>query len=451
MMTVMNAAARRLLVPIGLVFAGVSIAGAQASAQTGSPQVIELRIDGVVDPFVANHVEGGIAEAADAGAAAVLITLDTPGGLDSSMRQITQAILNAKVPVIGYVSPSGARAASAGTFILLSTNVAAMAPATNVGAAHPVGLSGAIESEKAVNDAAEYIVSIANERGRNAEWAESAVRDSVSASAEEALQLGVIDLIAPDVPTLLEDVDGRTVQVAGRQVTLDTAGATVTEDPMGFFAGFLHGLLDPNLAFIFFWLGLAFIVAEFFVPGGVVGTLGVLMLVASLVALGTLPVQLIGVVLLVASIVFFVLELMHPGVGLPAFAGVVCLVLGGLFLFDTSVPGVSVSWWVIVPVAAFATFFFLVAIRAAMRLRHKGATTRDQELVGVEGVVLRDLRPRGVIQIASEHWTAEATSGTPRKGDRVRVVGMEGLKLKVVPVEAPASASTGPQGGDESP
>ena len=452
----MNASARHLLVPIGLVVAGVSFAGTQASAQASSPEVIELRIDGVVDPLVANHVEGGIADAADAGAAAVLITLDTPGGLDSSMRQITQAILNAKVPVIGYVSPQGARAASAGTFILLSTNIAAMAPATNVGAAHPVGLSGAIESEKAVNDAAEYIVSIANERGRNAQWAESAVRDSVSASAEEALQLGVIDLIAPDVPTLLSDVSGMTVEVSGRPVTLDLTGATVTQDPMGFLAGFLHGLLDPNLAFIFFWLGLAFIVAEFFVPGGVVGTLGVLMLVTSLVALGTLPVELIGVVLLVASIVFFVLELMHPGVGLPAFAGVVCLVLGGLFLFDTSVPGVSVSWWVIVPVAAFATFFFLVVIRAAMRLRHKGATTRDQELVGVEGIVLRDLRPRGVIQIASEQWTAEAVTGTPRKGEHVRVVGRDGLKLKVEPVEEPATAPSGPQsgprgGGRESP
>ena len=451
----MNGLRRRPLAAFGILLAGLALAASPAAARSSSPQVVELRIDGVVDPFIANHVEGGIADAAESGAAAVLITLDTPGGLDSSMRRITQAVLNAKVPVIGYVSPQGARAASAGTFILLSTNIAAMAPATNVGAAHPVGLSGAIASEKAVNDAATYIVSIAEERGRNAEWAESAVRDSVSASAEEALRLGVIDLIAPDVPTLLSEVDGMTVEVAGEPVTLDLEGSTVTEDPMGFFAGFLHGLLDPNLAFIFFWLGLAFIVAEFFVPGGVVGTLGVLMLVTSLVALGTLPVQLIGVVLLVASIVFFVLELMHPGVGVPAIAGVACLVLGGLFLFDTSVPGVSVSWWVIVPVAVFAALFFMVVIRAAMRLRHKGATTRDQEIIGTEGVVVRDLRPRGVIQIASEHWTAEAVEGTARKGEHVRVVEMDGLKLKVVPVEAPAAASTGrpggPRGGEEAP
>src|SRR5262245_38589934 len=268
MMKAMNATvARRLLAPLGIALAGLALAVPNAGAQADAPNVVELRIDGVVDPFIADHVEGGIGDAAESGADAVLITLDTPGGLDSSMRQITQAILNAKVPVIGYVSPSGARAASAGTFILLSTNVAAMAPATNVGAAHPVGLSGAISSEKAENDAASYIVSIANERDRDAEWAESAVRDSVSATAEQALQLGVIDLIAPDVPTLLNEVDGMTVEVAGGAETLHTAGATVTEDPMGFLAGFLHGLLDPNLASIFSWLGLASIVAAFFAPG----------------------------------------------------------------------------------------------------------------------------------------------------------------------------------------
>ena len=442
---------RRAAVLACLAAACVSLGAQGALAQTGSPQVVELRIDGVVDPFVADHVEGGIADAADAGAAAVLLTIDTPGGLDSSMRQITQAILNAKVPVIGYVSPSGARAASAGTFILLSTNVAAMAPATNVGAAQPVGLSGAVASEKAVNDAAEYIVSIAETRGRNAVWAESAVRDAESASAEEALQLGVIDLIAPDVPTLLADVNGMTVQVSGEPVTLDVAGATVTEDTMGFFANLFHSLLDPNLAFVFFWLGLAFIVAEFFIPGGIVGTLGVLMFVASLVALGMLPVQIIGVVLLVASVVFFVLELLHPGVGLPAIAGVMCLVLGGLYLFDTSVPGVAVSPLVIVPVAIFAALFFLIVVRAAMRLRHRDSTTRDEELVGLEGVVLSDINPRGVVQVASEHWTAESVRGTPRKGDHVRVVEMEGLKLKVEPTEAPATAASEGQRGGRQP
>jgi membrane-bound serine protease (ClpP class) len=392
-------------------------------------------------------VEGGIADAAEAGAAAVLLTLDTPGGLDSSMRQITQAILNADIPVIGYVSPQGARAASAGTFILLSTNIAAMAPATNVGAAQPVGLSGAVASEKAVNDAAEYIVGIAEARDRNAEWAESAVRDAESVSAEEALQLDVIDLIAPDVPTLLADVDGTTVEVAGEPVTLELTGATVSEDSMGFLAGFLHSLLDPNLAFVFFWLGLAFIVAEFFIPGGVVGTLGALMFVASLVALGMLPVQLIGVVLLVASLVFFVLELLHPGVGLPAIAVVVCGARRPV-LFDTSVPGVSFRARDR-PGCGLRAFFFLIVVRAACGCG-TGRRPPGRQLIGLEGIVLQDLHPTGVVQVASEHWTAEAVRGTPRKGDHVRVVRMEGLKLKVEPTEAPASATAeGQRGGSQ--
>jgi membrane-bound serine protease (ClpP class) len=425
-----------------------ALASPPAAAQELRGAVLELRIDGVVDPFVANYVRGGIERAADEGANAVLITIDTPGGLSSSMREITQAILNSRVPVIGYVSPEGARAASAGTFILLSCNVAAMAPGTNVGAAHPVGISGAIESEKATNDAAASIRAIAEERGRNEEWAVSAVRDSVSASASEALDLDVIDLIAPGVGSLLADVDGQVVTVGGgEQVTLDVAGVPVRERDMGLFLRFLHGLLDPNLAFIFFWGGLAFIVLELFTPGGVLGTAGGLMLVSSLVALGMLPFQLIGVVLLIASVVFFVLELKHPGVGVPAVGGVVCLVLGGWYLFDASVPGVRVSPLVIVPVAAFAAFFFLVVVRSAIRLRHRGVVSRSERLVGVLGTVVRDLGPVGVVKVASEEWTAEAVRGTPKRGDRVRVVAMDGLTLKVEPAEEPAPQATVPAEG----
>ena len=433
----------RTLVITLVALSALALGAPQALGQELAGSVVQLKLDGVVDPFVADYIEENVAAAQEQGALAVLITIDTPGGLDSSMRQITKAILNAEIPVLGYVFPEGARAASAGTFILLSTHVAAMAPATNVGAAQPVGISGAVASEKAMNDAAEYIVSIAERHGRNAEWAESAVRDAESVSAEQALELGVIDLIAPDVPTLLADVDGMTVTVAGGQeVTLDLEGATVREVEPGPFVGLLHALLDPNLAFVFFWLGLALIAIEFFVPGGVAGTLGAVMFVLSLVTLGMLPVQLIGVVLLIASIVFFVLELMHPGVGLPAVAGVICVVLGGLLLFDTSVPGVSVSPLVIVPVAAFAAFFFLIVVRKAIALRRLKVASRDEQMVGREGIVLQDLDPTGVVQVASEHWTASSVRGSPRKGERVRVVQMEGLRLKVEPVEEPATAST---------
>jgi membrane-bound serine protease (ClpP class) len=439
----------RLLLASTCLAAGFGVlAAVPAHGQELSGAILELRIDGVVDPFVADYIEDGIADATEQGAAAVLLTMDTPGGLVSSMRQITQAILNSGVPVIGYVSPEGARAASAGTFILLSTHVAAMAPATNVGAAQPVGLSGAIASEKAVNDAAKSIVAIAERRGRNAEWAESAVRDAVSASAEEAFDLGVIDLIADDVPALLAAVDGTPVELAGgEQVALALSGAPIREQDLGAFVGFLHVLLDPNLAFIFFWLGLALIAIEFFVPGGVAGTLGGLMLVASLVTFGMFPVQLIGVALLLASIVFFVLELMNPGVGLPAAAGIVSLALGGWFLYDSSIPGVRVSPLVIVPVAAFAGFFFLVVVRAAMKLRHRAVVTRTQTLVGTEGTVIRDLGPIGVVQVAAEEWTAETVRGAPMRGDRVRVVDMEGLRLKVEPIEEPAPQAVAPAEG----
>jgi membrane-bound serine protease (ClpP class) len=413
-----------------LVFLALTAPPARAAAP-----VVQLDLGGVVDPFMANYVVDGIAKAEDEGAQAVLMTIDTPGGLDSSMRKITQAILNSPVPVIGFVYPQGARAASAGTFILLATNIAAMAPGTNVGAAHPVGISGAIESDKATNDAAAYIRSIAEARDRNADWAESAVRDSVSISAEEALQLDVIDLIAPDIPSLFAAIDGETVVVAGGQtVTLDLTGAPIQTQTMGFFSSLLHGLLDPNLAFIFFWLGLALIVLEFFVPGGVAGTIGALMLVSSFVAFGMLPVQLIGIVLLIASVAFFVLELKHPGIGVPAIGGIVCLVLGGLLLFDRSIPTAGVSLLVIVPVAVLAGAFFVFVVRAAVRMRGKRSVTRDETLVGQEGIVLQDLSPLGVVQVAAEEWTAEAVHGTAAKGDHVRVVEVSGLRLRVEPV-----------------
>lgn len=418
-----------------------------ASAQTAGV-VVELPMEGVVDPFLADHIEDGLAAAEREGAAAILLTIDTPGGLDSSMRQIVKAILNSDVPVIAYVSPEGARAASAGTFVVMAAHVAAMAPATNVGAAHPVGLSGAIASEKATNDAAEYLVSLAERRGRDAGFAEAAVRDSVSISAEQALERGVIDLIASDIRSLLDEVDGTQVELAGgTTTTLQTSGATVEQDSMGAFFGFLHALFDPNLVFLFFWLGLALIALEFFVPGGVSGTVGGLMLVTSLAALGMLPVQLIGVGLLVASVVFFILELVHPGLGVPTAAGIVSLILGGLFLFDSSVPGVSVSPFMIVPVALFAALFFGLVVQQAIRLRRRRVETRTDQIVGTQGVVVRDLDPTGIVLVASEEWTAESPSGPVRKGERVRVVALDGIRLKVEPATEGAPAVPAPEGG----
>lgn len=442
--TVRALTARGLLALLVASVAIPSLTGLAAGRTDLAGAVVEVPLEGVVDPFLADHIARVIDRASTAGATAVLITIDTPGGLDSSMREITQAVLNAPLPVVAYVAPAGARAASAGTFILLAAHIAAMAPGTNVGAAHPVGLQGAIASEKATNDAAAYIRSLAETRGRNATWAEDAVRRSVSASAAEALELHVVDLIAPSVPALLREIDGREVTLAdGRTVTLSTTGAPVVREALGGLRGLLHALLTPEIAFVFFWLGLALLVTELFVPGGVAGTVGAVMLLAAIVALGMLPVTLLGIVLLLASIVFFVLELKHPGIGGLALGGVVCLLLGGWLLFGEQA---RISWFVIVPVAAVASAFFLVVVRAAIRVRRSAVEMRHERLVGREGVVVRDLAPTGVVQLASEEWTAEAVRGAPAAGQRVRVVRVDGLKLLVEPLDVPSE--TGNRAGE---
>lgn len=426
---------------------GVMLVLGAGPAAGQAPTVVQTDLTGVVDPIIADHVRAVIDDANAHAAEAVLIRIDTPGGLESSMREITQAILNSGVPVICWTGPSGARAASAGTFIMLSCPVAAMAAGTNIGAAHPVGIAGAIEQDKVTNDAAAYIRSLAQTTGRNADWAEQAVRESVSVSAAEALDLNVIDLIAPNVPALLSDLDGTTVtEASGDTVKLELAGATVRIDDLGALRAFLHALLDPNLAFLFFWLGLAFLVAELFVPGGVIGTLGAIMLVLAIVAFGMLPVEIVGVALLMASLVFFILELKHPGVGALALGGVTCVLLGGLFLFDRNV-GVRVSPWLLALVSAGAAGFFLIVVRAAMRLRHRRVVTRNETLIGQEGTVTQPLNPRGIVQVAAEVWSAESVSGAIERGERVRVVAMDGLRLKVEPARDHAPAGHKEGGG----
>jgi membrane-bound serine protease (ClpP class) len=421
-----------------------------APAQGDHPVVVELGLRGVVDPFTANYIAGGIARAETEGADAVLLTIDTPGGLDSSMRQIIQAILNSDVPVVCYVSPEGARAASAGTFIMMGCPVAAMAPGTNIGAAHPVGVAGAIEQKKVTNDAVAYIQSLANRNGRNAEWAKQAVVDAVSIPAEEALQENVIDLIAPSIPSLLSDIDGQTVQVAaGQTATLRTGGASIQTLSMGIGARILHALLSPDFAFIFFYLGLGLIVVELIHPGlSVPGIMGIVFLVAAFVTFGLLPVQIIGVVLLLASALFFLLELKHPGLGVATIGGVACLVLGGLSLFNPSVPNARVSLWVIVPVAGVLVLFFGTVVKAAMAARHMPPVGGIEGIVGNEGVVEDDLDPEGVVLVSSEQWSARSVAGPLPRGTRVRVVGVERLRLNVEPIKEQATAVPLAEGGN---
>jgi membrane-bound serine protease (ClpP class) len=437
---------------VGVLLAATALLGASATASAASsdqrPRVVQLKLSGVVDPFVANYIRGGIARAQSDGAAAVLLTIDTPGGLDSSMREINQAILNSKISVICYTAPSGARAASAGTFIMLACPVNAMAPGTEIGAAHPVGVSGAIESQKVLDDAVAYIRSIADARGRNADWAESAVRDSVSIPAEEAVQINVVDLIAPDVPTLLEDLNEKSVPVAnGQTVTLDTTGATVSPEKMGVVASLLHGLLSPDLAFIFFYLGIGLIVLEFVHPGiGLAAVFGILCLAAAFVSFGALPVQILGVVLLIGSVISFILELKAPGVGIFTVVGVLLLVAGALTLFDPSVPNAHVSWVVIVLVAGLTAAFFGLAMAALLKARRLPVKMRTRALIGQVGVVTTSLTPTGVVLIASESWSAVSTSGPVPAGTRVVIVDVDGLRLKVSPASTADGRPTVPDG-----
>ena len=439
---------RRTLGLIGALAASFSLLVLPAHAQ--APTVTELRLSGVVDPFMANYVRGGIQAADSESAAAVLITIDTPGGLDSSMREIIKSVLGSRVPVICYVWPEGARAASAGTFIMMGCPVAAMAPATNIGAAHPVGVAGAIEEQKVTNDAVAYIQSLADLRGRNAQWARTAVIDSVSIPAQEALRINVIDLIAPSEQALLNEINGRTVPVAGGQtVTLNTAGAVIEVRNMGLGARILHTLLTPDFAFIFFYLGLGLIIIELLHPGlSVPGILGLVSLVAAFVTFGLLPVQLIGIALLLASALFFLIELKHPGLGVPTVGGAVTLVAGGLLLFNPSVPSAQVRLWVIIPVAGLEVLFFGTVVNAALRARHMPPAMGLERLINREGTVQADLAPEGVVLVASEEWSARSVAGPLRKGERVRVVGVDRLRLDVEPIGEQTPAVPESEGGN---
>ena len=428
--------ARTLAGGVLVVSAFLSGLASSASAQAASTSVIRFSLEGVVDPLVADYLREGIGGADEA--AAVLITIDTPGGLSSSTQEIVKAVEASTTPVICYVSPEGARAASAGAFILMACNVAAMAHATNVGASTPVGIGGVTLARKVEQDAAATMRALAEQRGRNAELAATFVTESNSITAQEALDGNIIDLIASSEDELLDRVDGMDVGVAdGATATVRTAGATIDVVDMTPGVGFLHALFDPNLAFVFFWLGLALIVLELIVPGHVFsGTVGTILLLTSIASFGLLPVRLIGIALLVASVVFFVIELKMPGLGIWSIAGIASLVLGGLVLFDPA-GGVRVSPFAIVPVAAFMALFFGFVVARALAMRHLPAAQGPQAIVGREGVVLPGgLDPEGIVRVAAEEWKATSSEGPIREGSRIRVLKLDGLVLTVEPVAA---------------
>jgi membrane-bound serine protease (ClpP class) len=399
----------------GALIGGVLLSSGSAAHAASVPEVVRLDLDGAVQPLSASYVVNGIRDAEARGVAAVLLRIDTPGGLDRSMRKIVHAILGARVRTVCWVGPSGARAASAGTFILLACGTATMAPGTDVGAAHPVGIQGRVLDHKVTNEAAAFIRAIAERRHRNASWASEAVERSVSLSADEARKLGVIDALA-DSPS----------------AALHTAGLhrfAVHDASIAFARGFLDSLIDPNLALLFFLLGIAGIVFEVFHPGiSVPAVVGVFALIVALLSFELLPVNLAGVVLLVTGVAFLMIEAHKPGIHLAGIAGVVGLLLGGSLLYDAG-SLVRVSRPFLGIVVAIDAAFMLVVMRAGWRVRRMPPP--DTSVVGAEGVVTSDLDPVGTVLVRSEHWTAESVEGKIPAGTKVHVVEHEGLRLKV--------------------
>ncbi|HVR34096.1 MAG TPA: nodulation protein NfeD [Acidimicrobiia bacterium] len=414
---------------VGLILTGGLAIG--AAAQT--PSVMLVEVDGPITPVVASHLAEGVDDATAAGVPLV-VSLDTPGGLDTSMRDIVQTFLNASTPVIVYVEPEGARAASAGTFITMSAHVAAMAPATSIGAATPVDLeAGETASDKIINDAAAFAVSVAERRGRDVEFAEDSVRDGASITATEALERRVIDLIAADLADLLESVDGMMLDVGGTEVTLRTSGAIVERVEMSTFRKVLAQIADPNLALLFLSIGTLAVVYEAANPGmGFAGIAGIILLLLGFFALSVLPVATAGVALLILAMALFVGEIFVPGVGVLAAGGTIALILAGLFLFDGPV---GVSMPVLWPTALVVGLGSAYAGRLALTARRHPATTGVGTLVGREVTVVGDATTGWSTFLDGTWWSVDPTGGRLIDGAIGTVTAVEHLRLKVEPRE----------------
>ncbi|HTN43079.1 MAG TPA: nodulation protein NfeD [Nitrospiria bacterium] len=403
-------------------------------APAAEPAAVTVAVyDGVINPVSAEYLTQAIADAAQDHAQALVIQLDTPGGLDTSMRTIVKEMSASEVPIIVYVSPTGARAASAGVFITLAAHIAAMAPGTNIGAAHPVSMGGGeMDKEmkkKVENDAAAYIKSIAEKHGRNVQWAEDAVRQSVSATETEALKLKIVDLIAPDLPALLAAVDGRTVQTAAGPRILKTKSAAVKTVGMSGRMRILNALSDPNIAYILMLLGIYGLIFELSNPGAILpGVVGAICIVLAFYSFQTLSINYAGLLLILLAIVMFIAEIKVPSYGLLTVGGVISMVLGSLMLVKTDLPFMQISLWVIFPTAVVTAGFFLGVVGMAWKTRHQKSVAGIEVFIGASGTARTEINPRGQILIQGEYW--DAVSSEPiHEGETVEVTGIEGLKL----------------------
>jgi len=416
---------RSFAASLGIMAAGL-IAG---PISVEDSKVLLIQVEGAITPVAADFVADAVAEATSEGFQALVLTLDTPGGLDTSMRDIVQSLLNSTVPTVVYVSPEGARAASAGTFITMAAHFAAMAPATSIGAATPVDLQGGEITDKIINDAVAFAVSVAERRGRNVEFAEDSVRDGRSVTSSEALGLGVVDLIADDVDDLLSQIDGKEIPSLG--LRLSTESATVVRRDMGAFREVLGRIADPNIAFLLLSLGTLAIIYEAANPGlGFSGIAGAIMLVLAFFSLSILPVQAAGIALFALAVVLLIAELFVPGVGVLAGGGTLALLLSGLFLFEGSV---AVSPVVVWPSAAVLGVASVVAGRSALRARRQPPSTGLETMVG-RLVRVKSTDGRQTTFLDGTWWDIRSESAL-EDGSEAIVVGTEGIRLLVEEVK----------------
>jgi len=394
-------------------------------------------IDGAIGPATKDYCARVLREAREREAMCVVFTMDTPGGLSESMRDIVKGILASPVPVVVYVSPAGARAASAGAIITLAAHVAAMAPGTNIGAAHPVAIGTGSEQpndtmeKKIENDAAAYARTLATQRGRNVEWAERVVRESISSTADEALDEHVIDLVSPDLRSLLDALDGRTVKTDAGPVVLHTRGATVVDVPLSGRERFLARISDPNIAYLLMLVGVFGLVFEFQNPGSYFpGIIGVIALIIAAFALQMLPVNFTGLALILLAIILFVLEIKIPSHGALTTGGVIAMLVGSIMLIDSPLPFMRVSLSVIIPAVATTTLLFMFVVGVGIRAQKRRVTTGAEGIRGEVGVAKTDVHADGSVFVHGEFWNAYSDEPVAR-GVRVEVVDVDGMKLKV--------------------
>lgn len=448
----MTRRATRLLSGLSLAI-GVFALAASGTSAAGDREVIVLPTTGIVDQGMAQYLADGIAQAERDGAAAVVIKLNTPGGFLDSTNDIVGTLLESKVPTIVWVAPAGGFAASAGTFITLAANIAVMAPGTSIGAASPVGGQGedipGTLGDKVKNDAIAKITAIAEARHRNVDWAISTVRDAKSSPVSEAVAIGAVDGAASTIDEVLSFANGRTVEVAGETRVLDLAGATPTEVPMSPFLSFIRLLSDPTIAFLLFSLGSAGLLVELYAPNFITGILGALALILAFIGLGTLPLNIGGLLLIVLGLVLIGLELTVTSHGLLGFGGLVCFALGASALFTAPVdpfePLARVATPVIATVTVTAGAFIALVVYAAIRSRGMAAPlgTVGSFLLppGALGIVRRPLQPIGSIHAAGEEWTARSANDRPiERGTPVKVVAVDGLTVLVEPDPLPSQA-----------